>query len=145
MSVTLLTAASLLEIFWFHAMAHSTYLINKMPSRILADKSPYFRLFHKLPEIKHLRIFDLVVFPCLRPFTKHELQPRSSLCVFLGYVLGYKIVLCYNMENHKILISRNVIHDESLYHFKGRKVSPPQDTSSVSCMPISVPSVRNVP
>ncbi|CAB4262297.1 unnamed protein product [Prunus armeniaca] len=44
------------------------------------------------------------------------------------------------MENHKILISRNVIHDESLYHFKGHKVSSPQDTSSISCMPISVPS-----
>ncbi|CAL2249145.1 unnamed protein product [Prunus armeniaca] len=104
--------------FWFHAMAHSAYLINQMPSKVLANQSPYFRLMQKLPDIIYLRVFRIAVYPCLRETNSHKFQPRTATCVYMGYLMGYTGVLCYNCTTHRFFISHHVIHDESVYPFK---------------------------
>ncbi|CAL9013533.1 unnamed protein product [Prunus brigantina] len=104
--------------FWFHEMAHSAYLINQMPSKVLANQSPYFRLMQKLHDIIYLRVFGIVVYPCLRETNSHKLQPRTATCVFMGYLMGYKGVLCYNCTTHIFVFSRHVIYDEFVYPFK---------------------------
>lgn len=39
--ITLLAVACLPQQFWFHAIAHTVFLINRMPSKVLAHQSPY--------------------------------------------------------------------------------------------------------
>ncbi|KAI5355953.1 hypothetical protein L3X38_008848 [Prunus dulcis] len=119
-----------------------------MPSKVLAHQSPYFRLFHTMPDIQHLRIFGTAVYPCLRATNSNKLQPRSTLCVFLGYMTGYKGILCYNVLTGKMVISRNVVHDELVYPFQ-----PVITSKSVTCIsagnsssaPVLVPSVLASP
>ncbi|KAI5325748.1 hypothetical protein L3X38_034822 [Prunus dulcis] len=72
----------------------------------------------KLPDIGYLRVFGTAVYPCLRGINSHKLQPRTAACVFMGYLMGYKGVLCYNCSTQRFVISRHVIHDESVYPFK---------------------------
>ncbi|CAL2254016.1 unnamed protein product [Prunus armeniaca] len=142
-AITLLTEASMPDIFWFHAMAHSAYLINRMPSKVLANQSPYFRLMQKLPDIRYLRVFGTAVYPCLRETNSHKLQPRIASCVFMGYLMGYKGVLCYNCTTHRFVISRHVIHDELVYPFKHPSTLHSNIMSSLSpSLSINLPSTR---
>ncbi|KAI5340667.1 hypothetical protein L3X38_019941 [Prunus dulcis] len=47
-----------------------------MPSRVFANHSPYFRLFHQHLDIQHLRIFGVVVYPCL---SSQSFSARDSI------------------------------------------------------------------
>ncbi|VVA39320.1 PREDICTED: Retrovirus-related Pol poly from transposon [Prunus dulcis] len=89
-----------------------------MPSKVLDHKSPYFRLFPQHPDIQHLRIFGTAMYPCLRSINQSKLQARTTLCVFLGHLMGYNGILCFNMSTAKLLVSRDVVQDESMFPFK---------------------------
>lgn len=39
--ITLMAKANLAPKFWYHACAHATLLINRMPCKVLKMKSPY--------------------------------------------------------------------------------------------------------
>ncbi|CAL2277183.1 unnamed protein product [Prunus armeniaca] len=137
-SITLLTAAHLPSQFWFHAVAHAAYLINRMPSKGLDLQSPYYRLFGLVPDITHVKVFGTAIYPYLRPYTEHKLQPRTAQCVFLGYAPGYKGLICYNPFTGKLVISRHVIHDETCHPFKRL----PASISPVLSMPSQSTSIR---
>ncbi|CAL9022249.1 unnamed protein product [Prunus brigantina] len=141
-TITLLTAAALPGQFWFHSTAHAVYLINRMPSYVLHNQSPYFRLFGHHPDLASLRIFGTAVYPYMRHYNVHKLQPRTTQCVFLGYSPGYKGVICYNRVTAKCVISRHVLHDEAVFPFK--QINPgicgqsSQFSSTVSVAPVIV-------
>ncbi|KAI5312002.1 hypothetical protein L3X38_041175 [Prunus dulcis] len=141
-AITLLTTAALPGQFWFHSAAHAVYLINRMPSSVLHHQSPYFRLFGHHPDLASLRIFGTAVYPYLRHYNVHKLQPRTTQCVFLGYSPGYKGVICYNRITAKCVISRHVLHDEAVFPFKqihpGICQQPSQVSSTDSVAPIIV-------
>lgn len=92
-AITLMTTAQLPQNLWFHACAHSVFLINRMPCRTLGMKSPYQVLFRVKPQLQGLRIFGTAVYPYIRPYNANMLQPRASLCVYVAYALGYKGVI----------------------------------------------------
>jgi hypothetical protein len=85
-TITLLQTAHLPPKFWFHVYATSIYLINRLPCQILQLKSPFFLLYGSTPVINHLRIFGCACFHLLKPYNTHKLQPKTSTCIFLGYV-----------------------------------------------------------
>ncbi|KAI5318095.1 hypothetical protein L3X38_037803 [Prunus dulcis] len=132
-TLALLTTAGLSLPFWFYAVTHAAFLINRMPSRVLNMLSPYYKLFGGHPDLLSLKIFGSAVYPLLRPYNAHKLEPRSHQCIFLGYSMGYKGVLCYDLRTHKVLISRHVIHNEDVFPCKTTQVSTQnQNQSSLS-------------
>lgn len=88
-----------------------------MPCKSLHMTSPYELLFHKTPDLTHLKIFCSSCYPYLLPYARDKLESRTLQCVFLGYALGYKGVICYNLAHNKLWISRHVIHDETCFPF----------------------------
>lgn len=108
---------SILQVFPNHIVAHSCFLINRMPCRSLQMSSPYELLFHKSPDISQLKVFGLSCYPYLRPYNHDKLNPRATQCVFLGYALGYKGVVCYSISRKKLWLARHVIHDETCFPF----------------------------
>ncbi|KAI5355626.1 hypothetical protein L3X38_008521 [Prunus dulcis] len=117
-----------------------------MPSSVLHHQSPYFRLFGHHPDLASLRIFGTAVYPYLRHYNVHKLQPRTTQCVFLGYSPGYKGVICYNRITAKSVISRHVLHDEAVFPFKQitpgicQQSSQFSSTASVAPIIVSLPS-----
>ncbi|CAL9022675.1 unnamed protein product, partial [Prunus brigantina] len=144
-AITLLTAAHISGSFWFHATAHAAYLINRMPSKSLSSQSPYYRLYGRVPDITHIKVFGTAVYPYLRPYNVHKLEPRTAPCVFLGYAQGYKGVICYNLHTRKFVISRHVVHDENCYLFQGFTESgstlSSMSSSTTAPLVISVPTL----
>ena len=71
--------------YWCYAFNTAIYLINRLPSSVLAFKSPWELLFHSVPSLNSLKTFGCACFPLLKPYTDHKLQPKSTQCIFLGY------------------------------------------------------------
>ena len=116
-TITLLQHAKLPASFWTYAVHTSVYLINRMPSVVLLNKSPYEILFKTTPSVSHLRIFGCACFPLLRPYRLHKLQPKTIMCVFLGYASQNKCYLCYEIDSKRTYISRHVIFNEHVFPY----------------------------
>lgn len=88
-----------------------------MPCKPLDMHSPYEQLFHKVPDVSHLKVFGSACYPFLRPYNHDKLDSRTTQCVFLGYALGYKGVFCYSIPQDRLWMSRHVVHDETIFPF----------------------------
>lgn len=105
-----------------------------MPCKVLEMKSPCQVLFGKIPEIQHLKMFGIVVYPFLGPYNSSKLQARSVQCVFMGYAMGYKGVSCYNMTIRKVILSEHVIHDALAFPYKMQSTTRATRSQQVQSM-----------
>ena len=88
-----------------------------MSTLVLGNRSPFDCLFQRSPDYHFLRTFGCLCFPFLCPYNNHKLDFRSSPCVFFCYNsshLGYR---CFDIESHRMYISRHVRFHEHVFSF----------------------------
>lgn len=85
------------------------FLYNRTTTSSLAEASPYKELHDESPNVRDLRIFRCTAYPNLCLFNRNKFSNRSSAHIFIGYPANTKGYLCYNPENGKIVISRDVL------------------------------------
>jgi hypothetical protein len=91
------------------------FLINRLPSKVLDNKTPDF-LLHKTEALyKDLRVFGCACYPLLRPYTEHKVAFQSKKCLFLGYSNCQKGHQCLDLKTKWVYISRHVIFDEQSF------------------------------
>jgi histone deacetylase 1/2 len=114
--LTLLAQAEMPLHYWWEAFSTAVYLINRLPSLVTQNKSPYSLLYHKEPEYNSLKPFGCACYPCLKPYNQHKLQFHTTRCVFLGYSNSHKGYKCINSHG-RIFNSRHVIFNEDHFPF----------------------------
>ena len=75
---------------WVDAFSFAVYIINRLPSSVLDNKSPFELLYHTQPNFQVFHIFGCRVYLYLRNYLDHKLAPRSIPCIFIGYNTQYK-------------------------------------------------------
>jgi hypothetical protein len=114
--------------FWADAVSTACFLINRMPSSILAGATPHsilfpsYSLFPVEPHIFCCTCFIREVRPGMS-----KLDPKSLKCVFLGYSRLQKGYLCYSLELGHYLVSSDISFFETtpffpmskIYYYKG--------------------------
>ena len=65
--LTLLAQANLSLTFWWEAFHTASYFINRIPTPVLNNKTPYQKLHNQLPDYQFLKVFGCSCFPLLRP------------------------------------------------------------------------------
>jgi hypothetical protein len=116
-SLALLSFASVPRQYWDDAFVTACYLINRMPTPLLKNQSPFELLFKTPPDYKILHIFGCACWPHLRPYNSNKLQPRSLQCVFLGYSLRHKGYKCLHLPTGRVYFSRDVLFQEDIFPF----------------------------
>ena len=112
------------QYLWVEAFFTASFLGNLLPSSVLPNnKSPYELLMGKPPIYTSLRVFGSACYPYLRPYTKNKFDPRSLLCVFLGYNEKYKGYRCLYPPTGKVYICRHVLFDELHFPFQNEYAS----------------------
>ncbi|XP_058784297.1 uncharacterized protein LOC131659073 [Vicia villosa] len=106
----LLFKSKLPKNFWPYAILHATFIINKLPTQVLDNLSPHYILHNEVPDMHSLKFFGPLVYASTLHMHRTKLEPRGRKCVFLGFKMGMKGVVLYDINNHKVFVSRNVIH-----------------------------------
>ncbi|GJU89408.1 putative RNA-directed DNA polymerase [Tanacetum coccineum] len=110
--------ANLPKQFWEECILTAAYVINRLPSKVIKNKTPFKLLFNQKSDYEFLRVFG-----CLAYFTNtntkgDKFEERGKPGVFLGYLSGTKGYKILNLEAKKIIVSRNVNFHEQKFSFK---------------------------
>jgi hypothetical protein len=124
MGLSLLAQSHLAPIFWVDAFLTSIFIINRLPTSILGNVSPYFKLLNKSPDYSLFRSFGCSCFPLLRPYSTNKLMFRSKHCIFLGYSSNHQGYRCLDPVSRKVYVSRHVVFDENRFPAKQGILSP---------------------
>ncbi|WVZ94605.1 hypothetical protein U9M48_040475 [Paspalum notatum var. saurae] len=121
---TLLFHASVPIRFWPDALATATYLLNRRPSRVHQNTTPFQLLFGATPDYEHLRVFGCLCYPNIASTAPHKLAARSIACVFLGYPAEQRGYRCYDPVSRRVITSRHVYFDETVFPFARLQLTP---------------------
>ncbi|KAK0608672.1 hypothetical protein LWI29_034169 [Acer saccharum] len=119
-ALSMLHHASMPLKFWSLAFQAAVYLINRMPTKVLHNSSPYSVIFNTDPNYCKLRVFGCLCYPWLRPYTSHKLEPRSKPCALVGYSNTHNAYLCLDSHTNRVYVSRHVVFVESEFPFASR-------------------------
>ena len=77
--------------FWGEAILTATYLINRMPSRVLTFQSLRQLFLKQFPHTRAassdlpVKVFGCTAFVHVYPQNRSKFAPRANKCIFLGY------------------------------------------------------------
>ena len=132
----MLTHAHLPLKHWDDAFLTACYLINRLPTPLLHNTTPFEALFHSPPNYSLLKVFGCACWPNLRPYNSNKLQPRSIRCVFLGYSPIHKGYKCLHISSGRVYISRDVVFEEKFFPFN---IGPPPTVPAPTPTNIGLP------
>jgi len=121
--LTLLAQSGLSPKFWVDSFLTAIYLINRLPTSVLQQESPFSKLMKREPDYTLLRTFGCLCYPLLRPYANHKLSFRSKPCIFIGYGGNQKGYKCLDPTTSKTFLSRSVIFYETQFPAKGKTIS----------------------
>ncbi|KAG7599793.1 Retrotransposon Copia-like N-terminal [Arabidopsis suecica] len=118
LGMSMLYHSHLPQSLWVDALFTANFLSNLLPTSI-HDKmqSPYEVLNGVSPVYTALRVFGCACYPYLRPYSENKFDPKSLLCVFLGYTEKYKGYRCLHPPTGRVYISRHVLFDETRFPY----------------------------
>lgn len=71
--------------FWSECILTATFLINGTPSPLLHNKTLYEALYKATINYSFFRVFCCLAFASTLKTHRNKFQPRSRVCIFLGY------------------------------------------------------------
>ena len=123
--------------YWGDCVLTAVYIINRLSTSVLENKTPSKKLYGQLPSFYHLKVFGCLCCASTLPHNRNKFEPRSTPCVLLEYPFGVKGYKLLNLLTKKIFIFRDVLFHETVFHFVSATYSP---HSSLS-LPHICPSV----
>ena len=104
--------------FWGECILAATYIINLLPSSVLNWETPFERLMKKPPDYTSLRTMGCLCYATNSHTRGDKFAPKAKRCIMLGYPNGQKAYRVYDLEDHKILICRDVVFKEDQFPFR---------------------------
>lgn len=117
--------------YWGEAVLTATYLINRMPSRVINFLTPRQKLLelfpttHLISELP-LKTFGCVAYVLIPSHQRGKLDRRSHRCIFLGYSGTQKGYKCYCPITRKVFVALDIHFDEQHSYYL------PKDTSDLT-------------
>ena len=102
--------------FWWESFQSTSFLINRLPTPVLNNISPFTKLHGRQPDYQFLKTFGCACYHFLRPYSKHKFNFYTQKCLMVGYIPIHKGYKCL-ASTRKIYIARHVRFNESEFPF----------------------------
>ena len=134
----LLFQSKLPKSYWSYVVLHAVFLINRVTTPLLNNKSPFQMLYNNIPDPTIFKVFGSLCFASTLQAHRTKLQPKARKSVSLGYKSGYKGYVLLDIHDHTIFISRNVTFYEHILPYTPTTPSSPWNSfPSLSTLVIS--------
>jgi len=94
--------------FLSYVVLHAVYLINRIPTKILNNKSSYEVLYGEVSDLSNLKVFGCLSYASTIPVNRHKFDSRAKKCAFLSYKSDIKGFVLVDVHTSEILVARNV-------------------------------------
>lgn len=99
--------------FWPEAVLWATYVLNRSPTMSVKDITPEEAWSNVKPSVHHFKVFGCLAYAHVTDTQRKKLDPKSIKCVNLGISEESKAYKLYDPVAKKIIVSRDVIFDET--------------------------------
>ena len=89
--------------FWGESVLAAAHLINRTPSTILDNLTPFEKLFGYAPSYDAIRVFGSLCFAHNQKSKGDKFESRSRKCIFVGYPFGKKGWRLYDLDKNTFL------------------------------------------
>ena len=116
---SMISYSSLPLSFWGYALQTAVHILNVVPSKSI-PKTPLELWNGRKPSLRHFRIWGCPAH--LLKGKTGKLEPRTEVCLFVGYPKGTRGGLFYSPKDKKVFVSANATFLENDYmtNFKPR-------------------------
>ncbi|GJT55139.1 retrotransposon protein, putative, ty1-copia subclass [Tanacetum coccineum] len=108
--------------FWGECVLTAAYVINRMPSDVIGNKTPYEVLYNQKPNYDNMRVFGCLAYYKSTETNGDKFKMKGRPGVFLGYPPGTKGYKIFDIIHNKTVISRDVRFIENFFPFANIKV-----------------------
>ncbi|XP_074318206.1 uncharacterized protein LOC141655000 [Silene latifolia] len=107
--------------FWGDCILTATYLINLMPSPVIDNNTPFKLIFGTEPVYDNLRVYGCVCYATMPPTFSDKFGNRARKCIFIGYPHNQKGYRLYDVQLHKVFVSRDVVFKEQEFYYTNQQ------------------------
>jgi hypothetical protein len=118
--------------FWPEAIKWATHVMNRSPTLSVKNMTPEEAWSGIKPSVHYFRVFGCIAYAHVADNLRKKLDNKSIKCVHLGISDESKAYRLYDPVNKKIIISRDVVFEESKgWDWDNRERAKQIDTGNV--------------
>lgn len=101
--------------YWGECVKIVVHLINRMPSKILNEKSSFHVLHNEQSSLERLKSFGCLCYVSSLTRGRDKFMPRANPCIFVGYPSGQKAYKVLDLITKSISVSRDIKFFETIF------------------------------
>jgi hypothetical protein len=110
---SMISAMEVPKSFWPEAVKWATYVMNRSPTFAVKDMTPEEACSGSKPFVHHFRVFGCLAHVHVPDAHRKKLDGKSIKCILLGVSEESKAYKLYDPVEKKIIVSRDVVFEES--------------------------------